>query len=381
MTAHVFIVDDQTFPVHLQYRFAGTGARSHQYIDFNDSPNTKFHHSTENLLAGMIADVSRIRKGDRILFYLQNSKGREGRFYGIFRAAEDAAFLDNGGDKQFLLEELEKSLTFRILFEPEEVYPEGVTEWKALDEIRFLEKPCQMLWSLIYRKLKGNRGCTMITSYEEDRLCGLIRAGQRPLNLSNNRMNFDCGTRKIILSESGVKSYSGIKRPFLLMPRILEKYRKGNQFEAHLQAHVVGQIGRPGSGLTNILLENNRPIWLGNEVGCGVGMQSIDVMIAYQNRCRHIMPIELKTTQAGSDNVRQIKRYVDWIEQYYISNCPAVIEPVLITQKTGGGLSADFVQAVRQFNSGAEEKTYSNLRLVEFYIKNDEIVWENRRII
>lgn len=84
-------------------------------------------------------------------------------------------FLDNNDDKQFLKDELKKSLTFRCFIEPCEVYAEGVTEWEALDEIKDIISPNQMLWSLIYRKLKGNRGNTMITMYESDRLINLIR--------------------------------------------------------------------------------------------------------------------------------------------------------------------------------------------------------------
>ena len=167
MTAHVFIVGDQTFPLHLRYQFAGIGRRDTDSIDFNDSVGPRLLDRTENTLVRMIGDVDRIRAGDRVIFYLQSAGGNEGRFYGIFRAAGDA-FIDNSGADQFLKSELGKSLMFRVLIKPEEVYSQGVTEWDALDSIRQIEKPNQMLWSLIYRKLKGKRGCTMITKYEED---------------------------------------------------------------------------------------------------------------------------------------------------------------------------------------------------------------------
>ncbi|MBA7545418.1 hypothetical protein ES705_37786 [subsurface metagenome] len=66
-------------------------------------------------------------------------------------------------NNQYVLKKLEKSLTFRVKIKPYQVYPEGVTEWKALDDIQKIVSPKQMLWSLIYRKLKGGRGCTPIT--------------------------------------------------------------------------------------------------------------------------------------------------------------------------------------------------------------------------
>lgn len=96
-TTHVFIVDTNTFKYHLEYLFAGTVAKD-SYIDFNNKPTTKLNHTTENNLVGMIADAQRIRKGDFIIFYLQQNfteNVREGKFYGIFKAKEDFSFLDN----------------------------------------------------------------------------------------------------------------------------------------------------------------------------------------------------------------------------------------------------------------------------------------------
>ena len=69
MTTHVFIVGATTFKLHLEYLFAGTGAQNN-HIDFNNSSNTILHHTKENMLIGMIADASRVRKGDQIIFYL-----------------------------------------------------------------------------------------------------------------------------------------------------------------------------------------------------------------------------------------------------------------------------------------------------------------------
>ena len=165
MTTHVFIVDSKTFKLHLEYLFAGTGAKDN-HIDFNNSETTTLHHTKENILAGMIADASRIRRGDQIIFYLQQDFSKkifEGKFFGIFTAKNNWSFLDNNDRNQYLGNELGKSLTFRTIVEPYKVYSEGVTEWEALDEIKNIQSPNQMLWSLIYRKLKGNRGNTIST--------------------------------------------------------------------------------------------------------------------------------------------------------------------------------------------------------------------------
>lgn len=161
--------------------FAATGAKNYK-IDFNNSTSTELYKGSqskiENMLVGMIADLNRIRVGDNIVFYLQQNieKGiKEGKFFGIFKVKERVGFLDNNDTNQFLSEELGKSLTFRILIKPDNVYPEGVAEWEALDDINNIQSPNQILWSLIYRKLKGNRGNTMITIFEFERLKQLIK--------------------------------------------------------------------------------------------------------------------------------------------------------------------------------------------------------------
>jgi hypothetical protein len=91
MTTHVFIVDKTTFKVHLNYLFAGTGAKE-SVVDFNNNPQTSLHPTTERNLVGMIADASRIRQGDWVIFYLQQSIAEgiyEGKFYGVFKATND----------------------------------------------------------------------------------------------------------------------------------------------------------------------------------------------------------------------------------------------------------------------------------------------------
>ena len=355
-TTHVFIVDTNTFKYHLEYLFAGTGAKDN-FIDFNNNPNTSLNHTTENNLVAMIADSQRIRKGDFVIFYLQQNyseKVWEGKFYGIFKAKEDLSFLDNNDANQFLRQELIKSLTFRTLIEPFEVYAKGVTEWEALDEIKHIQSPNQMLWSLIYRKLKGNRGNTMITIYESERLFKLLRDKNNRQTLIGNKLTFDVQTQEIKQNNT-TYNYTGRKEPINILPRLINKYRNNKAFETHLQAYIVQNIGRgTNKSLDNSLLNDLIIEWLGNEVSCGVGMQRIDIMISlFETNRRIVMPIELKSIEASTDNIIQIQRYVDWLEQYYIPNRISDIQPVLISKKIINKSSDNFrriIESFKQFN-------------------------------
>jgi len=257
MTTHVFIVDATTFKLHLEYLFAGTGAKDNT-VDFNGLPNTTLHQTKENMLVGMMADANRVRQGDQIIFYLQQDFSKkifEGKFFGIFKAQNDWSFLDNHDEGQYLTIELEKSLTFRTLIEPNKVYADGVTEWEALDEIKNMTSPNQMLWSLIYRKLKGNRGNTMITIYEAERLCQLIRDknSRQELNIRNHKLTFDHIGQKIVLTDDPLNTYTGRNEDINLLPRLIAKYRADKSFEAHLQAYIVRNIGKNITNrLTNV---------------------------------------------------------------------------------------------------------------------------------
>ncbi len=376
-TTHVFIVDTTTFKYHLEYLFAGTGAKE-EYIDFNNSPTSTLHYQKENNLVGMIADACRVRKDDYVIFYLQQnySKGvYEGKFYGIFKIKDDFSFLDNNDNEQFLKEELGKSLTFRTLIEPYEVYPKGVTEWEALDEIKYICSPYQMLWSLIYRKLKGNRGNTMITIYESERIFKLIRDKNNKITLNSEFFSFDITSQEII--KSSLTEYSGRKEQINLLPRLLKKYEENKSFEVHLQAYLTQNIGRnTNQSLDKVLLKNNNFEWLGNEVYCGVGMQKMDILLSIpiNESKRIIMPIELKSVPASTDNIIQIQRYVDWLEQYYIPNRISDIQPVLISLKTEDKSSQYFEEVINSFeNFNKRNPNCLPIKFVEFSISENNL--------
>ena len=381
MTTHVFIVDSTTFKLHLEYLFAGTGAKDNK-IDFNNNPNSSLHATTENMLIGMIADGSRVRRGDQIIFYLQQEFSKkifEGKFFGIFKAENDWSFLDNNDKQQYLKNELEKSLTFRTLIEQYKVYAEGVTEWEALDEIKNMTSPNQMLWSLIYRKLKGNRGNTMITIYEAERLTQLLRNknNRDELECHNKALSFDAVEQKIVCLNEKQRSYTGRQEEINLLPRLIAKYQAGNSFESHLQVYITKNLGKGiNKTLDDTILSGAKIEWLGNEVSCGVGMQRIDIMpSAIKSEQRILIPVELKAVEADEKNIIQIQRYVDWIEQYYIPNRQSDIQPVLAAKKIVNKQSNVYQRLIDSFNrfNKANKSRCAKLRYVEFDLENGDL--------
>jgi len=379
MTTHVFIVDINTFKYHLEYLFAGTGAQD-LYIDFNNNSNSSLNYAIENNLVSMISDSQRIRKGDYIIFYLQQNKAKkvyEGKFYGIFKAKENHSFLDNNDKNQFLKDNLNKSLTFRTIIEPYKVYPIGVTEWEALDEIKYIQSPNQMLWSLIYRKLRANRGNTMITIYESERLIKLIKDKNNGKTLNCNNFTFDTNTQEII-GNNAKYPYTGRKENINILPRLINKFNQGKSFEPHLQAYIVQNIGRKThNNLDNLLVNNYDVEWIGNEVYCGVGMQKIDIMLSLIKEDERIIePIELKSVCATPDIIFQIQRYIDWIEQYYIPNRISDIQPVIISKKISNKQSSNYSLLINNFKNLNDKNIILPLKYIEFEIINNNIIFK-----
>lgn len=383
MTTHVFIVGTNTFKYHVEYLFAGTGAKDNR-VDFNNSPTTFLNYTTENNLVGMISDSQRVRKGDFLIFYLQQNYSEnvyEGKFYGIFKIKEDLSFLDNNGTRQFLKRDLIKSLTFRTLIEPFEIYGKGVTEWEALDEIKHIQSPNQMLWSLIYRKLKGNRGNTMITIYESERLFKLLRDKNNRQVLTGKTFTFDIPIQEIKVDRV-THNYTGRKEKINILPRLIKKYRDNKAFETHLQAYIVQNIGRDtNKSLDKCLLNGLTFEWLGNEVSCGVGMQRIDIAISLiKPNLRIIEAIELKAKEADTDNAYQLQRYVDWLEQYYLPNRPSDIQPVLVAKKISNKNSENYKNIMESFKQFNKKNNHCiPIKYVEYELEGDALTFNEER--
>jgi len=366
-TTHVFIVDTITFKYHFEYLFAGTG-NGDKVIDFNNSYTTQLYagrsHKGEDSLLGMIADSQRIRIGDFVIFYLQQNfqEGiREGKFYGVFKVKEAPSFLDNNDNSQFLKSQLNKSLTFRTIIEADQVYAKGVSEWEALDEIRNIQSPNQMLWSLIYRKLKGNCGNTMITIYESERLINLIRNKNNRNVLDGTSFTFNKTNQQIETTQQ-IFQYNGRKETINILPRLINKYCNRKQFETHLQAYIL-------QNLENLPMFVNQSIeWIGNEVSCGVGMQRIDIMLSINSQNRKVIPIELKSVEAYPEIIIQLQRYIDWIEQYYLPNRPSDIEPMIISREIIDKSSQNYQDLIDAFNNFNAQNNILKLRYIEFLI-------------
>lgn len=378
MNTHVFIVNENTFDIHLKYKFAGTGATDKR-VPFLQSCNTDaIHFTTEKNLVGMIADLSRIRIGDRIVFYLQATNKSPGMFFGFFRV-EKEAFFDENDDKNYLRNELGRGLSFRVLIEPDEVFERGLTEHEFLDDISTKEHPYQLCWSLIYRKLKGNRGCTMLTDYEAEDLYNRLYEKNKGVLLKGVNYAYDELNQRIIVNNY-TYTYEGLFGSISIEQRMLYKAGRGNAFETHLQAYILQMLDKlPLKEL--ILPLPDEAFWVGNEFSCGMGMQKIDLLVKQEQAGKvYIKVIELKD-EIPSETIiaNQILWYVQWILSYMIPNYEGkqiFVQPCIIAKKTESLMIVDSIKNTPIHNQSATAYIMQTEYIAFFEISDNRISFE-----
>lgn len=309
--AHVFIVNQTTFKVHLENMFAGTGAADVP-TDFIFDSSIEIHTQNEKRSVGMMVDLARIRKGDKIIFFVTGIA----KFYGVFEAVSDF-FVDPNDDENYLFTELQKKLTYRILIKPFRVFQKGISEYNYLDSLEGLNKPNELCWSLIYRKLGGNRGCTMITDTEYELFLKRISKDNIVLDGDNYTFNSE---NNVIEKTDTTKTYSTTRRIDVaekLYSNMLEKYKRGKAFEHYIQFLIVMTI--KGSNYTKILTNPKEIKWIGNEVMCSFGEHRIDVMtIQEDDTSVDISLIELKDEGVSIGIINQIEGYLVWLKDYIL---------------------------------------------------------------
>ncbi len=378
MTAHVLVVNKETFPIHLQYMFIGTGAGQDAH---------------ENI--GMISDISGIKEGDEILFYVEGFG-----FFGVFKAKTEV-FWDVDG--KYLVEQ-HKRLTNRLLIEPLEVYSKGISEWDALDNLDNLPEGNKssvnfLIWSLIYRKLEAKRGCTAIFDYEYKQLLNLIKKENKNDGLKNV-INYNFIEGKIIeLDDPSIhyNSQKTLSKGIPLMDSInnismdvekkislvierkfkyIQNLKSGGtrqctqgKCEAELEYFFIKNVGE--ERVNKITGGKKDLMFWGSQVFCGFGKRRIDILtISKENEIRII---ELKDVGFLNDQLEQIKRYILWAVQYMREPEEKVIQPILVLKES----DIDF-EAVIEFNEEVKkmEDRSKNLKIFKWKIEEDQIKFE-----
>lgn len=320
---HLFIADENSLKYHIEYGFVGTGYKEN---DFN---------------IGLWKDIERLKIGDKIIFYVQSLK----KFFGIFQV-ESEPFFDNSSPLYLeqanpLInntngEEIRIKLRYRALISPYKVFQEGIDEFDLIDILP--PNTEDVLWSILYRKLKAKRGNSPLFPREFNIIENKLQLhNSDPLNFEN----YTFENRQIVENHNPLNYVGNTVCPINLKNQILS----GNFSEHHLHALLLEILPSQIFG-DNIL-------WIGNEIYSGAGMQAIDLMSIDQQYNQNIYRvIEVKKGHIPIPIPNQVKKYCQWVKgRFNIPNPENTIQPIIIGQKSSAVQRRNRTQRITEFNN------------------------------
>lgn len=308
MATHILTVDETTFKTHLNYMFIGTGK------------NGQAHQE------GALADILGIRDGDNIIFYVMQYG-----FYGIFKVVGNVFYDYNSyynHHPQYLDSLLGgKTLTYRMLIQPLDVYQKGISEWDMMENPNLIQNQSiyNMQWSWIFKKLNASRGCLSIDEHEFTLFKNILSNGNRQLG---NVANYDFNNGIIAGHNNSSVAYDPNCRQ--VVPRSNGRLEQIN-IEADLRIMFTAKAGIDNR-LDAVLnpSQNGNVNFIANEVLCSFSERKMDLLFGTsQNKC---LLIELKNDFAFNGSIYgQIKEYARWISAYKLQY--ENIVPILIVRE------------------------------------------------
>jgi len=184
---------------------------------------------------------------------------------------------------------------------------------------------------LIYRKMKGQRGNTMLFPWEVERLMSLIKDENNGQYLSKKHFTFD--TNKYEITQGTHTSTHNIGNSVKLS--LNDAKKNETQFQAYIlqNLNIGNNIFHPDIFGKNI-------VWIGNEVFAGSGMQKIDILtIEKLDETEYLYRIiELKHPRSGmgiNSAPMQLEYYINWAREdiggHILGSRKFNIKPILLS--------------------------------------------------
>lgn len=316
MRPHVFVVDDETFPVHRDRQFCGTGLEGVPQ-DYDDVL------AAGRRYLGLIADLKGTRVGDPVFLY-----HRQRGFRGIYRITGEPFFdpTEIPGVGQFAQHTVPASITFRVPVECVEYFEEPVPEDMAFATPEYES----LFWVWFYRKISGRgRGCTTINP----------EAGKTLIDLLIK-------VNGIASEKPPTGNYPQTARQELILP-----IWSGQQpLEDALRGWLIEHLDDERSDLRQIFGPVSDLEWFANNVPYHVAMRNIDVLVFHASREYTDEPlryrysvVELKRGRARSADLAQLIEYAKWAGGRLAGGEVDIVQPILIAKS----FSQDAIDAAR----------------------------------
>ena len=291
MGAHVFIVNDDTFPI----------LRDKGLVAVFKEDETK--SLAEKTKADILADLSCLRVGDKIFFY-QLQIG----FHGIYEVV-GIPFIDDNN-----IEGLE-NVPYRCKIRPKYYFKNPVSELRVFG----LKDSAQKAHSIFYKKaLQRGKACTHLFPEEEKFLTELL-------------IKANDGISELVITPYNPPS--NISNIFFDLQTNENDELK---YEKILEGWLIQNIDKR-EARTDIFLGNVEDIeCFANYIPVNIAGGNIDIMVFHKKQINGIEQrykisiIELKKGIITDESIKEIERYIKWAYENITNNDIEVIQPVLI---------------------------------------------------
>ncbi len=335
MRAHIFNVDQTTFPVHRDRKFCGTGkigSSVNNYQRVLDQPRT---------FSEIITDLKGTRVGDLVFFY----EKRRG-FHGIYQVISPPFFdpQEIFGIGEFSHHKVGADVPFRLLVKCVDYFPEPVPE----DLIFSTPTYERIFWIPFYRKIQGARGCVTIDPEATRALLELlIKINGPPQNKEFHPFYYDSefDSLEIPFAADSFCIDSDDAGYIIQIPQLqlLEFPLTPNQsvlLESHLRGWLISHLDDPGEkDLRRIFGPTTHLEWFANNVPFHVSQRHIDLLIYHKTpvgdlidpplRYRYSV-VELKKDQSKPEDVDQLMGYVKWVANRLANGEVDIVRPYII---------------------------------------------------
>jgi hypothetical protein len=338
MRAHVFITDQETFPVVRDNSFWGVGIKG--------IPNTFEKVVRENLnngkkqYFGMIGDILGTRIGDLVFLY-----ERQVGFHGIYKIVSEPFFDPTP------IGCVGEIWPIRVEIECLNYFPDPVPE-----DYLFLTKEYESrFWGWFYRKIQGPRGINTINPEAIEALIELL------VKVNGNVIN----------KPAQIKPYPSSSKTKISLP--LDQDGKVH-LEDILRAWLISNIDKPNrADLREIFGPTEDLEWFANNVPYHVTRKNIDILCYHKNIRYTGYPLrykfsvtELKRDTADDKDVSQVIEYSKWVAGRLAGSEIETVQPILI--------ALDFNDTAK-LKAKSSDFSERGIMFVKYEVKNNDILF------
>lgn len=371
MNAHLFVVNNDTFGIHIQRGFTGVVMASETMTRDNRTiPNSAYY--------AQLSDLMSVRPGDLVFFYLMYTNRNnllwpenkfEPGYYGIYKVKSTPFFDDQdiegkdqfknqlifGNNSSKIYKRAEKDgkkaliLPVRILIEP----MKNLNYARHVDDnTAYVDKTDEgQLWTLLFKKIPKPgqaRGVTPILPEEASKIARLL--------FKANQVEFSEEVN--LLDNIKIHGYPHTPGKFV---SVKLKPAPGDTnsvwVENMLVSWIMQNIEKGVPVLRDIVGKKEDLEFYGNHIQYGIAGDTVDILLLHRRKINGIeyrykaTVIEVKRDKINERDVDQALRYTKWIAQLVTFNNISAIQPVIIGKPPSDRQVNGIITSIRDLNA------------------------------